>query len=129
MYWGWGSGCNGDRNLMNMKHLKYMKMPHQSIIYLLISIFVVIFAHYVHLMVVYLDIMYTYTHLKLAPLFSNNEAGMLFRGVILLTLFPIGITAIPALIYRVYKGHTMPYYFSITWIVWLVIVVSKIIIL
>lgn len=103
-------------------------MLKQGLIYLVLSLIVVIFASYAHLLVVYLDILYTQANLALAPLFSNSHAGIILRGVIILTLLPICITAIPALIYRALKGHTIPYYFEATWMVWLVIVISKIII-
>ena len=102
-------------------------MLKQSLIYLFLSILVAIFSHYVHLLVVYLDIFYTFVNLKLSPLFSNTEHGILLRNVIILTCIPILITAIPALIYRAIKGGLMPYYYDITWMVWLVIVISKII--
>lgn len=104
-------------------------MLRQSLIYLALSIIVVLLANYAHLFVVYLDIVYTKANLALAPLFSNSHAGVVLRGVIILTLLPICITAIPALLYRAVKGHTMPYYFEATWLLWLVIVISKIIIL
>lgn len=104
-------------------------MLKQSLIYLVLSILVVIFARDMHMLVVYLDISYTYANLKLAPLFSNNEAGIILRGVIILTLLPILITAIPGVIYRIVKGGVMPYYFESTWMIWLLIVVSKMIIL
>lgn len=104
-------------------------MLKQSLIYLILSILVVIFARYVHLLVVYLDICYTYANLALAPLFSHSEASVLLRGVIILTLLPIIITGIPALIYRAFKGGLMPYYFEATWMIWFLIVISKIIIL
>ncbi len=104
-------------------------MLKQSLIYLVLSILVVIFARYMHVLVVYLDICYTYANLKLAPLFSNSQSGIILRGVIILTLLPIIITAIPALIYRAFKGGLMPYYFEVTWMIWFLIVVSKIIIL
>ncbi len=103
-------------------------MLKQGLIYLALSLIVVTFARYAHLLVVYLDIVYTHANLALAPLFSNSHAGIILRGVIILTLLPICITAIPALIYRALKGHTIPYYFEATWMVWLVIVISKIII-
>lgn len=104
-------------------------MLKKTLIYLALSIFVVVFARYMHVLVVYLDISYTYVNLKLAPLFSNSDGGVLLRSVIILTLLPIIITAIPALIYRFLKGGLMPYYFEATWMIWLLIVVSKIIIL
>ena len=103
-------------------------MLKQSLIYLALSLVVVAFANYTHLLVVYLDILYTHANLALAPLFSNSHAGIILRGVIVLTLLPICITAVPALLYRALKGHTMPYYFEVTWMIWLVLVISKIII-
>ena len=103
-------------------------MLKQSLIYLALSLIVVVFASYAHLLVVYLDILYTHANLALAPLFSNSHAGVILRGVIILTLLPICITAIPALIYRTIKGQTIPYYFEATWMIWLVIIISKIII-
>jgi len=103
-------------------------MLRQSLIYLALSIIVVLTANYVHLLVVYLDIIYIKASLALAPLFSNNHAGVVLRGVIILTLLPICITGLPALFYRLVKGNTMPYYFEATWLLWLVVVISKIII-
>ena len=103
-------------------------MLKQSLIYLALSLIVVIFAHYAHLLVVYLDIFYTQANLVITPLFSNSHAGVILREVIILTLLPICVTAIPALIYRAIKRHTMPYYFEATWMIWLMIVISKIII-
>lgn len=100
----------------------------QTTIYVLLSILVVAFANYAHLVVVYLDILYTKTHLNIAPLFSTNESGILIRGILILTFLPVGITAIPSILYRGFMGEWMPYYIPITWVVWLVIVVSKIII-
>jgi hypothetical protein len=103
-------------------------MLKQGLFYLILSIIVVAFARYAHLLVVYLDIFYTYLNVKFTPLFSTNEAGILLRSVIILTLLPIAITTVPALVYRALKGKLMPYYFEATWIVWFTIVISKIII-
>lgn len=104
-------------------------MLRQSFIYLILSMLVVIFARYIHFLIVYLDIAYTYANLQLAPFFSQHEAGILLRNIIILTLLPILLTSIPALIYKGIKGGTMPYYVEATWIIWFLIVISKIIIL
>jgi hypothetical protein len=101
-------------------------MLKQGLIYLLLSIFVAFFAHYIQVCLVYLDIIYTYSNLKLAPLFSDTSGGKLLRSIILLTILPVLITLIPNLIYRTFKGQLMPYYYEITWVFWLIIVVSKI---
>lgn len=108
-----------------------MLMNHpmrQSLIYLILSIVVVLFAQYVHLLIVYIDMFYTFINLKLAPIFSNSGSGVMIRKVISLVILPIFIAAIPALIYRVIKGQSMPYFIEITWFLWLVIVLSKVLI-
>jgi hypothetical protein len=99
----------------------------QSLLYIFLSIFVIVFARYFYLLFIYLDLLYTFVNLKLAHLFNDNEAGRLLRGAIILTLLPIAITAAPALIYRAIKGGLMPYFYEITWTIWFVIVISKII--
>ncbi len=106
-----------------------MKQPlRQTLIYLLLSIIVVIFSQYVHLMIVYIDMFYTYINLKMAPVFSNSETGIMIRKVISLVLLPVVIAAIPALIYRAIKGKQMTYFLEVTWFLWLVLVLSKVLI-
>ena len=102
-------------------------MLKYTFIYLILSLLVVAFSNYIHMLVIYLDILYTQANIHLAPLFSGSHAGILLRGVVCLTLLPICITAIPALIYRAIKGGLIPYYYEATWLIWLVIVISKII--
>ena len=103
-------------------------MFRQSLIYLLLSIVVVLFARYAHLLIVYIDIFFTYINFKLTPIFSQTGWGLAIRKVLVLMLIPIIITAIPALIYRVIKGHDMPHFFAIVWVIWTVVVLSNILI-
>ena len=103
-------------------------MLRQSIIYLLLSILVVIFSSYVHYLIVYIDIIYTYINLLLAPIFNNSEAGVLIRKVLVLTALPAIVAALPALIYRAIKGQQMPHFIELTWLLWLIIVLSKVLI-
>jgi hypothetical protein len=103
-------------------------MLRQTIIYLLLSILVVLFAQYVHLLIVYIDMVYTFINLQLAPIFSNSTVGILIRKVISLVFIPVVLAAIPALIYRAIKGKHMPYFVEVTWFLWLVIVLSKVLI-
>ena len=103
-------------------------MLKQSIIYLVLSIIVVLFAKYANLLIVYIDMIYTLINVKLAPIFSNSNVGIMFRKVITLVLIPVSIAAIPALVYRAIKGQHMPYFMGITWLLWLVIVLSKVLI-
>lgn len=103
-------------------------MLKQSIIYLLLSILVVLFAQYVHLLIVYIDMVYTFINVQLAPIFSNSISGITIRKVITLVCLPLLIAAIPALIHLAIKGKQMPYFIEVTWFLWLVIVLSKVLI-
>lgn len=103
-------------------------MLRQSIIYLLLSILVVVFANFAHLFIVYIDFFYTFINLKLTPIFTQTGLGLLVRKVILLVFIPVSIAAIPALVYRLVKGHNMPYFIELSWCLWLVIVLSNILI-
>lgn len=100
----------------------------QGLIYLMLSIMIVFFAEYAHLLIVYLDMLYTIVNLKLAPIFSSSELGILIRRVCSLVLIPVVIAAIPALLYRLIKGRNMPYFIHITWLLWFIIVLSKVLI-
>lgn len=103
-------------------------MLRQSLIYLLLSILVVIFAKYAHLLIVYIDMLYAYLNVFLDGIFSRSGIGTLLRKVILLTLIPLIIALIPALIYQLIKGKQMPYLIELTWCLWLVIVLSNVLI-
>jgi len=103
-------------------------MLKQGVIYLILSCLIVLFARYAHILIVYIDMFYTLINVKLAPIFSNSVEGVLIRDVITLVLLPIFIVAIPALIYRLFKGQQMPYFIEATWFLWLIIVLSKVLI-
>ncbi|HRD70119.1 MAG: hypothetical protein Q8M40_00735 [Legionella sp.] len=103
-------------------------MLRQSLIYLLLSILIVVFAKYAHLLVVYIDMFFTYVNIKLTPVFSHTGWGILLRKILVLMILPLIIAAIPALIYRVIKGHEMPHFMATVWVIWTVIVLSDILI-
>ena len=103
-------------------------MFRQSVIYLILSVLIVLFAQYVHLLVVYIDMGYAYLNFKLIPIFSASPFGMMIRNVFTLTMLPVILVGIPALAYRAIKGQTMPYFIEVTWILWLIIVLSKVLI-
>lgn len=105
-----------------------MYMLRQTLIYLLLSILVVVFAKYAHLLIVYIDTFFTYVNVKLSPVFSQTGWGLIIRKMLVLMLLPIAITSIPALLYRAIKGREMPHFIFITWIIWTVIVLSDILI-
>lgn len=103
-------------------------MLKQAIIYLCISIAVIFLAKYIHLVIVYIDLAYTYVNVKLAQIFSPGETGSLIRRVFVLVIIPVIIVGLPALIYRLIKRKTMPYFFELIWIIWLIVVLSEILI-
>ncbi|WP_238400491.1 hypothetical protein [Legionella bononiensis] len=103
-------------------------MLRQSLIYLLLSVLIVIFSRYAHLLIVYIDLFFTYINLKLTPIFSQTGWGLIIRKVLVLMLMPIIITGIPALLYRVIKGREMPHFIAIVWVIWTIIVLSVILI-
>lgn len=103
-------------------------MLRQSLIYIALSILVVVFAKYAHLLIVYVDMFFTYISLKLTPIFNQTGWGLIIRKTIVLMALPIVLTAIPALIYRGIKGQEMPHFIAITWIFWTIIVLSDILI-
>lgn len=103
-------------------------MQRHILIYILLSICIVLFAKYAHLLIVYIDTFFVYINLKLTPIFSQTGWGLVIRKTIVLILLPILITAIPALIYRALKGKDMPHFIAITWVIWTVIVLSDILV-
>ncbi|MGC1182677.1 hypothetical protein [Legionella sp.] len=103
-------------------------MLRQSLIYLLLSILVVVFAKYAHLVIVYIDVFFTYVNIKLTPIFSQTGWGLVIRKILVLALLPVVLTTIPALIYRAIKGSDMPHFIAITWILWTILVLSDILV-
>ena len=103
-------------------------MLRQSLFYLLLSILIVVFAKYAHLLIVYIDLFFTHINLKLTPVFSQTGWGLVIRKMIVLMVLPIIIAGIPALIYRGLKGKEMPHFIAIVWVLWTIIVISDILI-
>lgn len=103
-------------------------MLRHSLIYLLMSLLIVIFAKYAHLLVVYIDTFFVYINVQLTPIFSQTGWGLLIRKILVLMLLPIIIAGIPALLYRAIKGKEMPHFIPIVWILWTIIVLSDILI-
>lgn len=103
-------------------------MVRQFSFFFLLSILTVLFAQYAHLLIVYIDMLYASLNLRLVPVFSQTGIGIGLRKVILLVFLPIAIAGVPALIYRLIKGSTMPYLIELTWFLWIVIALSNILI-
>lgn len=103
-------------------------MLRHSLIYLILSILVVLLAKYAHLLVIYIDVLFTFLNVKLTPIFSQTGWGLMTRKILVLTLLPVAFTAVPALIYRAIKGCEMPHFIAVTWIIWIIIVLSDILV-
>ncbi len=102
--------------------------PKQYLSYFILSVIMVMFASYAHLLIVYIDILYTYINVKLSHLFNPSFTGTMIRNVLILVLLPVAIAGVPALIYRLIKGKMMPYFIETIWLLWLIIVLSKVLI-
>lgn len=103
-------------------------MLRQGLIYLIASSLVVIFAKYAQVVVVYINMMYTYLNVILAPLFRFIGLNGMVQKILLLVLIPAIIAGIPAVIYRLIKKKEMPHFFALTWCLWLIIVLSYILV-
>lgn len=100
-------------------------MLKQSLLYLMLSLLVIVFAKYAKLFVLYADLFYTYINTLLEPLFGSGFIGEIFRNFFTLVLVPLVIAAIPALIYWLIKRKHMPYFIELTWLLWLIIAMSS----
>ena len=100
-------------------------MLKQSLLFLLLSILVIIFAQYAKLFILYTDIVYTYINTLLEPFFGSGFVGEIFRNFFTLVLVPITLAAIPALIYWIIKRKHMPYFIELTWSLWVIIAMSS----
>lgn len=98
----------------------------QTSIYCLLSILIMLFDKFPKLIVLSINTLYIYLNFYLTQLFSRVGLSGSIAKIILLITIPMVIAAIPAIIYRLIKGQMMPYFFTITWGIWLVIVLSHI---
>lgn len=103
-------------------------MLKKGLIYLLLSTIVVVFSKYAQLLFIYIDIFYTHLNLRLAPLFASHQEGKILCAVLVLTAAPVVIVGCPAVIYRMVKKSQLPYQYEATWLIWVSMVVSKIMI-
>lgn len=95
-------------------------------IYVALSILVVLYSNYTELVTHLILQFYQWIDTHIAVFFSTTPSGLILRHVFTLVICPLIITGIPGLIYRLAKGGVMPYYLEATWLVWMVLVLSKI---
>jgi len=101
-------------------------MLKQIIFYLALSVLVVVFSSYFAMGIIKIDHLYIWLNLKLSSVFSHSTAGLTVQQVIVLMSLPLVVAGIPALAYRVVKGGNMPYFLNAVWLVWLIVVLSKV---
>lgn len=101
-------------------------MVKQTIFYLALSIIVVVFAHYFAVGILQVDHLHTWLNLKASTVFSHSIIGLTVQQVIVLMALPLVIAGVPALTYKLVKGGSMPYFLNVVWLVWLIVVLSKI---
>lgn len=104
-------------------------MKKQGLIYLGLSIIVIFMARFVQQGLVYLNIAYYHLNLKLTEIFHIFSLPSEFHRVAALVLLPLIITGIPALLYRLFRKKPMPHFIEMTWLVWFIIVVSKVLLI
>lgn len=88
---------------------------------------VIVLTHQLRMSLLSLEHFYTYLSHVIAPIFNQVGLGRIVHQVILLTLIPVMITLVPALAYKLIKGHFMPYFIPLTWCVWLTLTLCVII--
>lgn len=103
-------------------------MLRHALIFLFISILAVIFSNITHNLVVWIHLFFIYIKNLLAPVFHSLDLGAMVQKITLLILIPLSASGIPALVYRLARGRQMPYLIEITWIFWLILVLSTILI-
>lgn len=60
----------------------------------------------------------------LANVFAGDSAGQVIRGVIALIIIPAGIGGVLAVSWYLAKQSTMPYLYSIVWIIWTILLTT-----
>ena len=96
--------------------------------YLILSVVVILFSQYTHTAAMFVVAFYQYVDSHIEVLFSYSQAGLALRHVIALAICPLIITGIPALLYHAVKKSPMPYFMELTWLFWILIVLSNILV-
>jgi hypothetical protein len=98
------------------------------ITYIVLSILAVLFAKYINNFITFILTFYDAIDNKLTFLFSKSNAGIISRNSVALVICPLIIIGIPALIYFAIKRTKMPYFIESTWLTWMILVVSNLLI-
>lgn len=102
-------------------------MARKILIYIGLCIVVVLMRNWIHTLVYYIDLSYIKLNLLLKNIFSQSAVGQLIRQTVVFAILPAGLALIPALIYKVVKGRFPDWYIHLTWILWIVVAMSIIV--
>jgi hypothetical protein len=101
-------------------------MLKHAVIYLIISILAILFSSQVlNLMYLIHQIFNTLT-VHLSPVLQIFDLGIKTSEVCLLVIIPVALTGVIALVYYAIKRKSMPYFIELTWIFWVLLVLSNI---
>lgn len=103
-------------------------MLKHALIFLIISILAVIFSSFTQQCIVYIHLLFITIKNWLMPVFHALDLGPTMLRICLLMLIPLTAAGIPALLYRLVKGRQMPYLIESTWVFWLILALSTILI-
>ncbi|OGV51225.1 MAG: hypothetical protein A3F46_01195 [Legionellales bacterium RIFCSPHIGHO2_12_FULL_42_9] len=95
-----------------------------GLVYILASTLIITFSKEMHWLISMINKIYAQILSLLNPIFKEISIGTNLRQVILLTIIPISIPGIPALIFYLIRKKPMPYFIEATWCFWLVIVLN-----
>jgi len=103
-------------------------MQRNLTIYLILSILVVLLAKYVHQAVIYIDMAYYWINAQLMPIFSKTGTGDMIRQTLVLSIVPLLLAGIPTLAYQMVSGKKLSWFLELTWVLWLTIALSVLVI-
>ena len=99
-------------------------MLNQILIYLVLSILVITLSKYTNGIIDITNWIQIHGHVILAPGFKLLKLNHDAQALIILFFTPVVVTVIISLLYRLMVNKKMPYFFTLTWSIWLVIGLS-----
>lgn len=92
------------------------------LLFIILSILMVFLIREMHVVVRWIDIAHQWIINSLALIISGGEIARIIRLSLGLILVPLIIALIPAFIYWIFKRSWLPYYMTIVWVIWLILV-------
>jgi len=96
--------------------------------YLILSILIILFSQYTREAGSFIVDFYNYVDGHIEIFFSRSPGGIALRHIVALVVCPLIISGIPAMIYHAVKHSAMPYFMQITWLLWIVIALSTVLV-